>query len=59
MILDTVSGTEMQAARALTGAAMVGLLATAMFRQRAQKVRLAIFLLYVCGIIVFVVRHIW
>jgi hypothetical protein len=59
MILDTVSGTEMQAARVLTGAAMVGLLAAPMFRQRAQKIRLAVFLLYAIGIIVFVVRHIW
>ena len=59
MILDTVSSTEMQAARLLTGAAMVGLLAAPLFRQRAQQVRLATLVLYVVGIIVFLAHHIW
>jgi hypothetical protein len=59
MILDTVNSTEMQAARLLTGAAMVGLLAAPLFRQRAQQARLATLVLYVVGIIVFFACHIW
>jgi len=59
MILDPVSSTEMQAARLLTGAAMVGLLGAPLFRQRAQQIRLATVILYFAGIFTFIAYHVW
>jgi hypothetical protein len=57
MIFDPVSNTEMQAARLLTGATMVGLLAAPLFRHRTQNIRIAIFVCYILGILVFAASH--
>jgi hypothetical protein len=54
MIFDTVSATQMQAARILTGATMVGFLAARLFRGQAQRIRLAVASLYIAGVLGFV-----
>jgi hypothetical protein len=59
MLLDPVSGTEMQAARVLTGAAMALLLAAPLMRGWARPVRLATTVCYLVTIVAFVVYHAW
>ncbi len=53
MLFAPVSGTEMQAARLLMGATMVGLLAAPMFGRSARHVRAAILVAYILGILGF------
>jgi hypothetical protein len=55
VIFDTVSASQMQAARMLTGATMIGFLAARLFRGRAQKIQLAVAGLYITGVLGFVV----
>jgi hypothetical protein len=53
MIFDRVSGTQMQAARMLTGATMVGFLVARLFGCQASRVRTAIARLYIAGVLGF------
>ena len=54
MIFDQVSDTQMQAARILTGATMAGFLGAPLFRQHAQRIRLAVATIYIVAVLVFV-----
>jgi hypothetical protein len=57
MIFDPVSSTAIQAGQLLTGAAMVGFLGAALFRQRARQIRIATAVCYFVGVIVFIAWH--
>ena len=57
MIFDHVTPQEMQAARVVTGAAMVGLLAAPIFGRRAGQFRIAVAGLYIACVIGFAIRY--
>ncbi len=54
MLFDAATDTQVQAARLLTGATMVGLLAARIFGRRAQSVRIIVAGLYIAGIVAYV-----
>ena len=54
MTFSQVTATEMQAARLLMGATMVGLLGARFFKGRAQVVRIAVACVYIAGIVSFI-----
>jgi hypothetical protein len=53
MIFDQATDAQMQAARILGGATMVAFLAARMFRRQAQRIRIAVSVLYVAGVLGF------
>jgi hypothetical protein len=53
MIFDQVTDTQMQAARVLTGATMVGFLGAPLFRHHAQRIRYAVATVYIVGVLGF------
>jgi hypothetical protein len=55
MLLDQATAGEMQAARILMGATMVGFLAAATFRRQARNLRIVIAGLYIAGVLGFIV----
>lgn len=54
MIFDQATGAQLRAARILGGATMVAFLAARMFRGQAQRVRIAVSVLYIAGVLGFV-----
>jgi hypothetical protein len=59
MLLDPVSGTEMQAARALSGAALALIIASPLLRSWARPVRIATTVSYIVAIVALVLYHAW
>jgi hypothetical protein len=57
MLLDQVSETEIQAGRILGGAAMAAFLAAPLFRRQAQRVRLVVALVYIAGVLGFLLYY--
>jgi hypothetical protein len=54
MLLDQATDAQMQAARILSGAAMVGFLAAPMFGRRARLVRTMVAAVYLAGVLSFI-----
>jgi hypothetical protein len=54
MLLDQATGAQMQAARILTGATMVGFLAAPMFGRRARLVRIMVAAVYLACVLGFI-----
>jgi hypothetical protein len=59
MLLDPINATEMQAARALTGAALALLIGSSLLRGWAQPVRIATAVSYITAIVALVIYHAW
>ena len=57
MIFDRVTPEEMQAARVVTGAAMVGLLGARAFGRHAQRIRIAVAAAYFAAVTGFVLYY--
>jgi hypothetical protein len=55
MLLDQATAGQMQAARILMSAVMVGFLAAATFRRHARNLRIVIAGLYIAGVLGFIV----
>ena len=55
MLFDQATDQQMQAGRIFAGAAMVAFIAAPVFRRQAQKVRAAVTVLYIAGVLSFVV----
>jgi uncharacterized membrane protein YhiD involved in acid resistance len=53
MIFDQATGAQMQAARVVSGAAMVGFLGAGILGRRAQQVRLVVASAYMAGVVGF------
>ena len=57
MLLQPVSAAEMQAARIVTGAAMVGLLGAPIFGRWAGRVRMVFGVAYIAAVLGMLVYH--
>jgi hypothetical protein len=54
MIFDQATDGQMEAARILMWATMVGFLAARLFRRQAQRFRLAVAVVYIIGVLGFI-----
>ncbi len=57
MLLDHVTPQEMQAARVVIGAVMVGLLAAPVFGRYAQRVRIGVAVVYIAVVVAAVLYY--
>lgn len=55
MLLDQATDTQLQAARIFGGATMAALLAAPMFRRQAHRVRMTAAVIYIAGVLGFVI----